>query len=142
MKIFVVPRNYIEKRYDKSPDWIQGKYIISIFSTGDASPLPERFNILQLQFDDIAEKPEDERAAEKFDLIFFNEDHAKKIHEFFNYIKNHQDKPLYVHCDAGVSRSGAVGYMANEYFNKFLELNRHDIEYFQIYNKLLELKLM
>lgn len=134
MNIFVESRKYIEKMYDKNPDWIQGKYIISIFSNGDVSPLPGRFNILQLEFDDIADQPDHERAAEKFNLIYFNKYHAKMIHEFIEKIPVDSKKPFYVHCDAGVSRSGAVGMVLNEYFNKFLTANRLDYEAFQMNN--------
>lgn len=125
MKIFVVPRHYVEKQFDKDPDWIQGKWIISIFSSGDVSPLPDRYNILKLEFDDITElHPGDAKAG----LILFNEEHAKQIHAFVDSIS--REKPFYVHCDAGVSRSGAVGYLLNEYFNKFKELKRIDNEAF------------
>ncbi|MBQ1971250.1 MAG: dual specificity protein phosphatase family protein, partial [Treponema sp.] len=37
---------------------------------------------------------------------------------------------IYVNCAAGISRSGAVGYVLNLYFNKFLENNEHDYKLF------------
>lgn len=130
MQIFVVPRFYVERQFDKDPDWIQGKWIISIFSSGDVSPIPDRYNILKLEFDDITELlPVDAEAG----LILFNEDHAKQIHEFFDTLT--EDRQLFVHCDAGVSRSGAVGYLANEYFNKYKKLEREASEAFTYDNK-------
>jgi predicted protein tyrosine phosphatase len=68
------------------------------------------------------------------DEIFFNEKLAKEIHEFINNISENDTKPIYVHCDAGVSRSGAVGYMLNEYFNKFLTNNENDYKAFNMNN--------
>ena len=39
-------------------------------------------------------------------------------------------KLLFVNCSAGVSRSGAVGEVLDEYFNVYLEKNPLDHEYF------------
>ena len=77
MKIFVESRKYIERMNDLNPDWIQGKHIISIFSKGDVSPLPDRFNILKLEFDDVAERDLGGWGSIfEESCIFFNEDHA------------------------------------------------------------------
>lgn len=131
MKIFVVSRNYIEKQIDKNPNWIQGKWIISIFSKGGFSPIPnDRFNILKLEFDDVAER--DISSCSK-DCIFFNEKHAQQIHEFIKGIP-FSKRPFYIHCDAGISRSGAVGYMLNEWFNKYLSSNEIDNDNFLKHN--------
>ena len=134
MKIYVVPRMYIEKMINSNPNWVGGKWIISIYSSEkgiDFSPLPDRFNILKLQFDDISERDKD---IINDNYIFFNENHAKQIHEFIKDIKENDTREFYVHCDAGVSRSGAVGYLLNEYFNKYLTLNRIDNESFKMNN--------
>ena len=80
-------------------------------------------NILKLQFDDVTELVKDEI------YIHFNSDMAKKIVEFIKNIKD-DGKNFYVHCDAGVSRSGAVGYMLNEWFNKYIDRKNDDIEFF------------
>lgn len=112
------------------------KWIISIFSTErgiDFSPLPDRYNILKLQFDDVSEK-DNIWSSENDNIIFFNEEYAKKIYEFIKEIKVNDKKEFYIHCDAGVSRSGAVGYLLNEYFNKFLTNNKIDDEAFKMNN--------
>lgn len=137
MNIYVVPRNYIEKQIEKDINWINEKWIISIFSSfyPNYSPIPiDKSNVLKLQFDDVSEKDMDSRGVEKYDLIFFNQDHAKQIHNFIKNINDNGIKPFYIHCDAGVSRSGAVGYMLNEWFNKFINLNRNDNESFIMNN--------
>ena len=69
---------------------------------------------MKLEFDDVSERDVDNNC------IFFDEILAKKIQEFVNDIPINSEKSIYIHCDAGVSRSGAVGYILNEYFNKYL----------------------
>ena len=129
MKIYVVPRFWIEKQINKNPDWILGKWIISIFSKNSYSPIDvDRFNILKLEFDDVTEKDQID------DVIHFNKDHAKQIVNFIKPINDDGRRIFYVHCDAGVSRSGAVGYMLNEWFNKYIELKRVDNESFTMNN--------
>lgn len=134
MKIFVVPRIYVERQFDKDSHWIEDKWIISIYSNGYYSPLPDRYNVLKLQFDDVTEKDLRYEGKLGMDLLFFNEEQARQIHEFIKGIEDDGEKPFYVHCDAGVSRSGAVGYMLNEWFNKYLTLNRNENESFLMNN--------
>lgn len=137
MKIFIVSRFYIENQLAKNINWPINKWIISIFSTEkgiDFSPLPDRYNILKLQFDDVSEKDNIGCSSLINNIIFFNKEHAKKIHEFIKEIKVNDKKEFYVHCDAGISRSGAVGYLLNEYFNKFLTDNKIDNAAFKMNN--------
>lgn len=138
MKILVKSRSWMEKQLQANQNWYLGKYIISIFSNGDVSPFPDRFNILRLNFDDVSERDISVGwnifdSASK-DNIFFDEEHAKQIVDFIADITDTPQKTFYVHCDAGVSRSGAVGYLLNEYFNKFLSNNEEDYKFFQIHN--------
>ena len=129
MRIYVESRLYVEKMINRSPDWLLGKWIISIFDKGSCSPIfADRRNILKLEFDDVTEKDTDPG------LLHFNSDLAKQIIEFIKPIKADDKRPFYVHCAAGVSRSGAVGYMLNEWFNKYLTLNRADNEAFVMNN--------
>lgn len=131
MKILVVPRHFVEKQVNSNPNWIQNKWIISIFSHGSVSPVQDRFNILKLEFDDVSERDMGGWNSISDNTIFFNENNAKQIHKFIESIPIDSNKIFYVHCDAGVSRSGAVGYLLNEWFNKFLTINKEDQLFFQ-----------
>lgn len=122
MKIFVRSRYWIEQQLKHDPNWHFNKWIISIFSSDNQSPFLPRFNVLPLQFDDVSEVD--------LDGLHFSETHAEEIVKFIKEI-NKTDKPIYVHCDAGVSRSGAVGYMLNEWFNKYIENNSDDVQKFK-----------
>ena len=134
MKINVVPRMFVKKMMNKDQNWYKDKWIISIFSTpiccplSAFSPFPNASNVLKLQFDDVTEKDQDAG------LKHFTPEMAAKIKEFISNIKDDGSKDFWVHCDAGVSRSGAVGYLLNEYFNKFLSDNRVDRNYYETEN--------
>ena len=134
MKILVKSRQWMEYQLNKNHEWFFGKLIISIFSKDSSSPFPDRFNVLKLEFDDVAERDLEvgwNIFESSHEMIFFNEDHAKSIHEFIKDIPADSNKQLFVHCDAGVSRSGAVGYILNEWFNKYLTSNEEDNKFFQ-----------
>lgn len=120
MKIFVVPKKFIIKQDDV---FFSKNNIINIRSSFDDYNLPNSFSLLRLIFDDVTEKEQDES------YVKFSEKHAQEI---FNFITNmDKSKYLFVNCDAGISRSGAVGFCLNEYFNKYLEDNREDYEFFE-----------
>lgn len=123
MKIRVVNRNFVE--YNQM---ILKKFnVISVFSSNSNCPVEVKVkNLLKLQFDDIIE--------EKSGKISFNDHLASQVKNFFEGIKDN-NLSLLVHCDAGISRSGAIGYIANEYFNKYLENNLNDQEYFEKMNR-------
>ena len=83
-------------------------------------------NILKMQFDDAVEDPDRT-------LVLFDERLADEIVNFIRDID--RDAVLFVNCGAGISRSGAVGEMLNDYFNKYLERNELDDEYFRRLNR-------
>ena len=83
-------------------------------------------NILRLQFDDATENPNG-------DLTLFSVEMAHQIKNFIAGVD--QSKELFVNCAAGISRSGAVGDVLNEYFNRYLEFNAVDDHYFKKYNR-------
>ena len=83
-------------------------------------------NILKLRFDDAVEDPE-------HTLVLFDAEIAGKIVNFVRKIDT--SRLLFVNCGAGISRSGAVGEVLNDYFNKYLERNELDDEYFRRLNR-------
>ena len=105
--------NFISIRYSAEPD------------PNCAIPVDGE-NILKLQFDD---------ALEDFDhsLVLFDVDIAGEIVRFIRKIDT--SRMLFVNCGAGISRSGAVGEVLNDYFNKYLEFNALDDEYFRRMNR-------
>lgn len=133
MKITVLSRGQVKRLHKKDAKFHKSHWFISIFSSeienqkNSYSPLPDGSNILKLKFDDVTEKD--------FDYyIHFNKDMAKRVINFIKNIKDDGTMDFIVHCDAGVSRSGAIGYMLNEYFNKFLKRNQEDIDFFNTIN--------
>ena len=107
-------------------------------------------NILKLRFDDVVEYPD--RAQALFDgvlieknpqgyygddpdhaLVLFDAGIAGKIVRFIRRIDT--NRLLFINCGAGISRSGAVGEVLNDYFNKYLERNELDDEYFRRLNR-------
>lgn len=140
MKIRVVPQLYYreykwreeEKSVYNTPDsgfWVEHNFI-TIRHSAEDNPfcgIPvERPNILRLQFDDVVENPEG-------DLMLFNIEIAQQIKKFVLGID--QSKELYVNCAAGISRSGAVGDVLNDYFNRYPNFNAIDDYYFKQYNR-------
>ena len=128
MRILVKPRKWIEKRLDTDGMFCRKFNFISIFSSRDFSPLPDRQNVLKLEFDDIADTDIPPRREPGDAPIPFDRELAAQIVRFVGRIDRR--KILAVHCDAGVSRSGAVGAMLNEYFNRVLEDHPDDYAIF------------
>ena len=139
MKIYVRSRAEIREILKTNNEFIKKNYFISIYSSNieysqsmdgkpQQSPLPDRWNVCKLCFDDVTEQ------NKEHNVIHFNKEHAQKVLDFLKTVKDDGKMEFYVHCDAGVSRSGAVGYLLNEYFNKFLKMNRIDNEAFRMNN--------
>ena len=78
-------------------------------------------NILKLQFDDAL-------TASDPGIVLFTPEMARRIAEFVESID--RSRELFVNCAAGISRSGAVGEVLDEYFNCYLENNELDHLYF------------
>lgn len=129
--------------------FLKGKYIvISIRSTPSPITFTETDYLkgsLILQFADIEPSWVEENGGVEFlkdktdvPLIVFSEEMAKQIIQF---VQDHQDvKTILVHCDAGVSRSRAVGAYLDWIFNSKRDqasyrLRRGNIEFFDILNK-------
>ncbi|MBO4647085.1 MAG: hypothetical protein J5806_02900 [Lentisphaeria bacterium] len=107
-------------------------------------------NILKLQFDDAVEDSDHTRVIFDGDtveknpqgyysvddghaLVLFDTEIAGKIVRFIRRIDT--TRLLFINCGAGISRSGAVGEVLNDYFNKYLERNELDDEYFRRLNR-------
>lgn len=129
--------------------FLKGKYIvISIRSTPSPIIFTETKYLkgsLTLQFADIEPSWVEENGGVEFlkdktdvPLIVFSEEMAKQIIQF---VQDHQDvETILVHCDAGVSRSRAVGAYLDWIFNSKRDqasyrLRRGNIEFFDILNK-------
>ena len=53
---------------------------------------------------------------------------AKRIVDFV--VGQSPEKPLIIHCTAGISRSGAVGMVLNDWLNRRLSSNEEDYNHF------------
>ena len=120
MKIYVVPKKDLRSQYYSNKEWFDdpNKYFISIAGLADGCEYPCPFltkdstRVLHLLFDDVTESEIDNPS-----LRLFHQEHADKILEFIKTIPDSEDTVIYVNCAAGISRSGAVGYCLNVYFN-------------------------
>lgn len=136
--IFVVPRVYVEKiiQHKEKLPTDNYYYLISIYGddrrvvTAESKKILETLNFknfLSLEFWDITDKDYGP-IKEKFPQAeLFHVDQAKKIIQFLERIKHQEDGTLIVHCTAGISRSGAVGTFACDYFGlNYLEFKRNN----------------
>jgi len=128
MKILIKPRKWIEHNLSEDGGFCERFNFISIFSSKDLSPLPEQKNILKLEIDDITDGDIPQFHSDGSPLILFNGEHAEKVISFIHNID--RQKTLVVHCDAGISRSGAVGLQLNKYCNSIFEHHPRDYESF------------
>lgn len=74
-------------------------------------------NVLRLVFDDVTDEELDRIVSETAKgLVLFSREQAEQVLSFLEANKNVDT--LYVHCTAGVSRSGAIGTIANDLYGK------------------------
>lgn len=124
MRIFVVPRKYI-KMYMYTDKFFQHNNFISIGESEGYEGVPvDTDNVLKLVFDDMTDK--------ETDGILFNKDQALKIKDFIDRID--KSKTLYVNCFAGISRSGAVGTVINDYVNFYLNNMKKNEDWFAFFD--------
>lgn len=83
--------------------------VISISAPGKPAPLADGWcEVLRLEFHDI-----DPIHGEAPDMVSFNGLHVEEI---FDFADRNRERDLMIHCDAGVSRSVAVGlFISNEW---------------------------
>lgn len=74
-------------------------------------------NVLRLVFDDVTEEENEKRIKSgRQEMQLFTREQAETIVEFIS--RNSHVKEFYVHCLAGVSRSGAVGTFINDVYGE------------------------
>ena len=126
MQIIVKARSFFEARQGtiRETELFARNRIISINNISFlAEPPPfskehlTAKNLLVLFFDDV-EEGANAMTAEQ----------AEKIADFV--LRPGDDRPIIVHCSAGISRSGAVGSVFNWYFNRCLADNEADYRAF------------
>lgn len=101
--------------------------VISISQPGDRLAWsPGWAGLLQLEFWDLAGP-----AAAYPDAVLFDEEMARQVREFAD---QHRERNFLVHCDAGISRSVAVGLWLRDYLEA--QLFTHAIHTTQAANPL------
>ena len=121
MRIRCLPRTFFE-RLRGTPEEeriLSENKVISIQSKRGWDAVPpfsqERLgspHLLCLVFDDYFGIPDD--PAEQSEMALFTPAMAEQI---LRFVDDHAH-PVLIHCTEGVSRSGAVGTVLNEYFNR------------------------
>ena len=137
MKIDILPRSYFEERRGSFEigELFRTHKVISIQSSSGWDSEPpfakehcESKNLLCLVFDDYFGIPDDPLERSRVALV--TPELAERIMRFVD----DGSMPLVVHCTQGVSRSGAIGYVLDRYFNRVLANNEKDYEYFMARN--------
>lgn len=127
MQIFVKARSFFEARQGtkRERELFRANRIISINSVSFPSeepPFSEEFldaeNLLILYFDDVDEG-------------FPNAMTPEQVRAIVDFVRHDDNRPIIVHCTAGISRSGAIGEVLNWYFNRF-ETDDSDYRKFEI----------
>lgn len=139
MKIRIFSRKGIE-RYLTIPKDLSKELFISINSWThwdkqypEISPLSKdsiNNKILILWFDDVTAP---NTKFGNFVCRAFSQQDAISIKTFLERNKTENIEYINIHCTAGISRSGAVGTVLNEYFNKFITNNERDYEWMYLY---------
>ena len=123
MRIRVVPRKWFldRKGTDEEKQVFQQWNVISIITPAypkkdfaeEDIPFSEEYrnadSVLVLKFHDTERQWDD-------DVVLMNELDADRVYDFVQRTKGN-GKGYLVHCTAGKSRSQAVGYVLNEWFN-------------------------
>lgn len=124
MRIRVVPRKwFLDRRGTDEEKMVFGTMnIISIITPpypkdgfeDEDIPFSEEYrnagNVLVVKFHDTEKQWND-------DVVLMNESDADRIYEFVQRTMDNGNGAYMVHCTAGKSRSQAVGYVLNEWFN-------------------------
>jgi predicted protein tyrosine phosphatase len=100
---------------DSNVDKLENIAIISINDTSGNWSVSwfdsDHPNVLRMWFDDI-EKDLQVSPTNPNKCLAFTPEQAKQV---FDFINSNYGKDFFVHCSAGISRSGAVGAFINDY---------------------------
>lgn len=120
MKILVVSQRFLVSQLNA--DYFASNNFITIKPKAQEGHViwQTGLNVLKLTFDDISAPVEG--------CTMFSQKHTRRIGEFVKTIDT--SRPLIINCTNGVSRSGAVGEVLDEYFNTHLERNEEDHRFF------------
>jgi predicted protein tyrosine phosphatase len=135
MNIVFMPRQQVKgliyKGYFEQPD----VSLISISTTFSERAEMQRLWTVKSAFDSKALFLDfmDEDGVNSLFTLF----KARSIIEFLDKLKDFGCKELVVHCDAGISRSGAVVKFANIYLGLDIpKLNKYDMHNIYVFNTL------
>jgi predicted protein tyrosine phosphatase len=131
MQITVTSRYFFEnlRGTEEEAALLERARVISVNSVRipEEPPFSEQYwtadNVLILRFDDV----DDPGSAFQQGGHAMTEADADAIAAF---VESPDQRPIIVHCTAGISRSGAIGASLNEYYNKMCSLNEVEHEAF------------
>lgn len=107
-RAFAISYKQMKGLIEKTPHIIDEAFLIGIIGGGDRPLFFKREKTaIVLRFDDVDREmvEQDELGG----LIIFTEEQADSLIEFLQDIVRSTDlKDLYIHCGAGISRSGAI----------------------------------
>lgn len=142
MKIRVFSKEGIKRFLEKRKDLTNDLFIsINSWTHWDGqytepSPIPENLinnKTLILYFDDVTVpsliRPLINGFGSRSTYKSFSSDDALSIKHFIEQKVTKEIEYINVHCSAGISRSGAVATVLNEYFNKIIEDNQSNYEW-------------
>lgn len=129
MKIYVKPRIFFAFQNETELKKFVEKHVVISINTpavpemgfdSEECPFPKEClnspNFLSLMFHDTD-------MGYRRQILAMTYSDAEKVRKFVRQIEKngeHLKKDLYVHCTAGISRSGAFGEVLNDYFNLYL----------------------
>lgn len=147
MKILVLSKQSFNKLMvdnninDKNVENNKDIFFISINNTNENSHFAKNHNNVLIQhFDDVDRDLYDieynngqlKECKSKIRAKAFTEEQAKELFEFLTEQQKYNRKKCFVHCSAGISRSGAVGTFVNDFFGgnylEFRSMNPHIYE--------------
>jgi predicted protein tyrosine phosphatase len=128
-RIYVFPKIAFDRamrQYNLSDDNVEGMQnsaLISIISP-DSYQYESHFftrdhvNVLNLEFDDADPDMVEEYSRAGFPIHLFEKEDAIRI---INFVRLNKDKTFFIHCTAGRSRSGAVGFFIRQILQRDYE---------------------